>query len=93
MIKKTGPRVPDGKKIRFQTCMAKAIRRLRIERGYTQEDVAAHTGISSSMVDKIEDGTTAAPSYVVYLLAYLFDVTTDQIMVDPDDVGDEGAAA
>lgn len=93
MIKKTGPRIPDGKKIRFQMCMAKVIRRLRVERGYTQEDVAAHIGISSSMVDKIEEGVTAAPSFTVYMLAYLFDVTTDEIMVDPDEVGDEGAAA
>jgi transcriptional regulator with XRE-family HTH domain len=78
-------RHPDGTKIQFQTGVARAIRRTREAHGLTQLQVARAIGTSQSHINKIEDGTVATPAYTIYLLAILFDCTTDDLLCDPSD--------
>jgi transcriptional regulator with XRE-family HTH domain len=67
----------------FHWAMGEAIRRKRTELGIMQYKAAEAIGISASSLDNYEEGTTPAPSFVVWQLAHLFDCSTDELMVDP----------
>lgn len=75
-------RIPNAEKIRFHAALGRKIREHRDRVGLTQRKVAELLGLTASALDKYEDGTTAAPSYVVWRIAHILDCTTDDLMVD-----------
>jgi transcriptional regulator with XRE-family HTH domain len=76
-------RHPDAEKTAFHEALGSSIRRHREAAGLSQRQVGEAVGTTGSAIDKYEDGATPAPSFVVWKLAHLFNVTTDELMVDP----------
>ena len=56
-----------------------AIRRLRTERGMTQEELAAYAGVSFQAVSKWETGTTTPDIALLPRLAVFFGVRIDDL--------------
>ncbi len=56
------------------------IRRLRVERGLTQEKLAEFLGVSFQAVSKWERGETVPDLYMLPTLASFFAVTTDELL-------------
>lgn len=57
------------------------IRAARVERGYTQQALAEKLGVSKRTVVSWERGDVEIKPYVIYSLAYIFDMDADQIRV------------
>ncbi len=57
------------------------IRRLRTEKGLTQEKLAERLGISGKTVSKWETGGSAPDAAQIVQLAGLFGVTTDELLL------------
>jgi transcriptional regulator with XRE-family HTH domain len=65
---------------------AATLRRVRQDRGVTQTDLAAATGLTVSYLSKLESGAKANPSEtVVSRLAGQLDVAPFVLRFDPDD--------
>lgn len=62
------------------------IKRLRNKCGYTQEQLAAKFGVSRQAVAKWEAGANSPDLEKVVQLASLFGVTTDQLLVESEDL-------
>ena len=63
----------------MQLNLGNAIRRLRTERGMTQEELAAYTGVSFQAVSKWECGTTTPDIALLPKLAVFFGVRIDDL--------------
>ncbi len=68
--------------------LGNAIRRLRTERGMTQEELAAYAGVSFQAVSKWETGTTAPDISLLPKLAVFFGVRIDDLfgITDTDEL-------
>ena len=68
--------------------LGNAIRRLRTEAGMTQEELAAHVGVSFQAVSKWETGTTTPDISLLPKLAVLFGVRIDDLfgITDADEL-------
>ena len=58
------------------------IRLLRRERGYTQEEMAAHLGISYQAISKWERGDGYPDITMLPALARYFSVTVDELILE-----------
>ena len=56
------------------------IKKIRIEKGLKQIDVANHIKVDKSAYSKIEKGTRSVSVEELYNMAMLFNMTTDQII-------------
>ncbi len=72
----------------MQLNLGNAIRRLRTERGMTQEELAAYTGVSFQAVSKWECGTTTPDIALLPKLAVFFGVRIDDLfgITDTDEL-------
>ncbi|MEV2910955.1 helix-turn-helix transcriptional regulator [Paenibacillus larvae] len=57
------------------------IRAARVEKGFTQQALAEKLGVSKRTVVSWERGDVEIKPYVIYSLAYIFDIDADQIRV------------
>ncbi|ARF66564.1 transcriptional regulator [Paenibacillus larvae subsp. pulvifaciens] len=57
------------------------IRAARVEKGFTQQALAEKLGVSKRTVVSWERGDVEIKPYVIYSLAYVFDMDADQIRV------------
>lgn len=53
----------------------------RVENGYTQEALAERLGVTKRTYVAWENGETVVKPYVIFSLAYLYDMKDDQIRV------------
>lgn len=60
--------------------VAKNLKRLRHERGWTQEELAAHVGVSGQAVSKWERGESYPDITLLPGLAHCFHVTVDELL-------------
>ncbi len=60
--------------------IGKFIKELRLEKGYSQEDLAGKLYISRQSISKWENGQTAPSMSIMIRLAEIFDVTVTEIM-------------
>lgn len=58
----------------------KKIRKLRIERGWTQTDLAVHTGIGRPFLSNLENGRREPCLRLVEVLAMSFEMSMSQLM-------------
>ena len=64
----------------MELCIGQNIRRLRRERNLTQEEVAAHLGISFQSVSKWERGEGYPDITLLPALANYFRITIDELL-------------
>lgn len=57
------------------------IRAARVEKGFTQQALAEKLGVSKRTVVSWERGDVEIKPYVIYSLAYVFDMDANQIRV------------
>jgi transcriptional regulator with XRE-family HTH domain len=62
--------------------LAERIKRLRVEKGMTQLDVASKMGIDDSSYRKIESGRTNPTARTIYKLAIALDVSVVQLFLE-----------
>lgn len=71
---------------RFRNCIGPRVRRLRMDRGWTQDDLAAKLllaglhGFDRVAVAKIESRLRSAFDYETAVIARVFGVSTDDLM-------------
>lgn len=58
----------------------KRIRKLRLDRGWTQTDLAVHTGIGRPFLSNVENGKKEPCLRLVEVLALSFDMSIAQLM-------------
>lgn len=63
------------------------IRELRIERGYTQSDLAKIIGVNQTAIGKYERGELEPNINTLIMLAHIFDVSVDFLVENTDDFG------
>ncbi|MEN9998488.1 MAG: hypothetical protein RI922_1478 [Bacteroidota bacterium] len=68
----------------FITTLAQRIKKLRIEKGLTQFDVATKMGIEDSSYRKIESGRTNPTARTLYKLAEALDVSVGDLFSEED---------
>ena len=66
--------------MRYDIMKYENIRSLRIDRGYTQKQIAAYLGISQNTYSQYEVGTLNYPVDVVVKLADFYGVSTDYLL-------------
>ena len=66
--------------MRYEIMKYENIRNLRIDRGYTQKQVAAYLGISQNTYSQYEIGVLNYPVDAIVLLAKLYGVSTDYLL-------------
>ena len=62
--------------------LAATIRRFRLERGFTQEDLAEYTGLSSRYIGNIEQGSRRPSADSILLLCQALGVTPNDLLQD-----------
>ena len=72
--------VLSGDDMRYDIMKYENIRSLRIDRGYTQKQIAAYLGISQNTYSQYEVGTLNYPVDVVVKLADFYGVSTDYLL-------------
>lgn len=65
---------------KFMRVVGDNLRRIRTERGYTQEQLSEIAGISTSFYANIERGKKGMSVFVLHDLAHALDVSTDCLM-------------
>lgn len=58
-----------------------SIKAARVNNGYTQEALAEKLGVATRTYIKWENGEVELKPYVVYSLAYIFGMKSDQIRI------------
>ena len=71
--------MPKLKKTQEENPVGERIAKLRIERGYSQRDLAKETGISHRMIAYYEKQAQHPPTHVMPVLAKALGVTIDQL--------------
>lgn len=71
--------MPKLKKTQEENPVGEHIAKLRIERGYSQRDLAKETGISHRMIAYYEKQAQHPPTHVMPVLAKALGVTIDQL--------------
>ncbi len=56
------------------------LKKLRIEKGYTQIAVQMKTGIEQALISKFENGERVPPTETLLVLADFYDVSIDYIL-------------
>jgi len=69
-----------GDDMRYEMMKYENIRSLRIDRGYTQEQIARHLGISQNTYSQYEIGVLNYPVDAVVKLADFYGVSTDYLL-------------
>ena len=69
-----------GDDMRYEMMKYENIRSLRIDRGYTQEQIAKYLGISQNTYYQYEIGVLNYPLDAVVKLADFYDVSTDYLL-------------
>lgn len=72
--------VSPGDDMRYEIMKYENIRNLRIDRGYTQKQVAEHLGISQNTYSQYEVGILNYPVDAVVKLAMFYGVSTDYLL-------------
>jgi transcriptional regulator with XRE-family HTH domain len=68
--------------------IGEVIKKLRKDKGMTQEDLAQYVGVSTPAISKWESGTTYPDITILPILANLFEVTTDNLLNYKAELGD-----
>ena len=71
--------VSPGDNMRYEIMKYENIRNLRIDRGYTQKQIAEHLGISQNTYSQYEVGILNYPVDAVVKLAMFYGVSTDYL--------------
>jgi len=71
---------PDGKRIAFNAHVGDRIKATRMASGASLRVMAEALGISSGTLNRIEDGITPCPLYVLAQIAEALDVTLDELV-------------
>lgn len=58
-----------------------SIKAARIDNGYTQEELAVKLGVSKRTIVGWENGTAELKPYVLYSLAYIFEMSADNLRI------------
>ncbi len=69
-----------GDDMRYEIMKYENIRNLRIDRGYTQAQIAKHLGISQNTYSQYEIGVLNYPVDAVVKLADFYGVSTDYLL-------------
>ena len=69
-----------GDDMRYEVMKYENIRSIRIDRGYTQEQIARYLGISQNTYSQYEIGVLNYPVDAVTKLADFYDVSTDYLL-------------
>lgn len=72
--------VSPGDDMRYEIMKYENIRNLRIDRGYTQKQIAEHLGISQNTYSQYEVGILNYPVDAVVKLAMFYGVSTDYLL-------------
>ena len=72
--------VSMGDSMRYEVMKYENIRSIRIDRGYTQEQVAKYLGISQNTYSQYEIGVLNYPVDAVVKLADFYNVSTDYLL-------------
>ena len=72
--------VSPGDDMRYEIMKYENIRNLRIDRGYTQKQVAEHLGISQNTYSQYEVGILNYPVDAIVKLAMFYGVSTDYLL-------------
>jgi len=72
--------VSSGDDMRYEIMKYENIRSLRIDRGYTQKQIAEHLGISQNTYSQYEVGILNYPVDAVVKLAAFYNVSTDYLL-------------
>lgn len=66
--------------MRYEIMKYENIRSIRIDRGYTQKEIAAYLGISQNTYSQYEVGVLNYPVDAVVALADFYEVSTDYLL-------------
>lgn len=69
-----------GDDMRYEVMKYENIRSIRIDNGYTQEQIAKHLGISQNTYSQYEIGVLNYPVDAVVKLADFYNVSTDYLL-------------
>ena len=69
-----------GDGMRYEIMKYENIRNLRIDRGYTQKQIAEHLGISQNTYSQYEVGVLNYPVDAIIKLAAFYGVSTDYLL-------------
>ena len=72
--------VSSGDDMRYEMMKYENIRSIRIDRGYTQEQIAKQLGISQNTYSQYEIGVLNYPVDAVVKLADIYGVSTDYLL-------------
>ncbi len=72
--------VSAGDDMRYEVMKYETIRSLRIDRGYTQQQIADYLGISQNTYSQYEIGVLNYPVDAVVKLADFYEVSTDYLL-------------
>ena len=69
-----------GDNMRYEVMKYETIRSIRIDRGYTQEQIAKYLGISQNTYSQYEIGVLNYPVEAITKLADFYNVSTDYLL-------------
>jgi len=69
-----------GDNMRYEVMEYENIRNMRIDRGYTQKQIAQYLGISQNTYSQYEIGVLKYPVDVITKLADFYNVSTDYLL-------------
>lgn len=72
--------VSSGDDMRYEMMKYENIRSIRIDRGYTQEQIAKQLGISQNTYSQYEIGVLNYPVDAIVKLADIYGVSTDYLL-------------
>ena len=72
--------VAAGDDMRYEIMKYENIRNIRIDRGYTQKQIAQHLGISQNTYSQYEVGILNYPVDAIVKLADFYEVSTDYLL-------------
>lgn len=61
------------------------LKKLRVEKGWSQYELASHSGLSSKQISRLETGGSFPSSATLDILASTFGVPVSAFFIDPDD--------
>ncbi len=73
-------KAPDGKRIAFNAKVGVTLKAARMKSGASLRVLAGRVGVSSGTLDRIEEGITPCPLYVLAQIAEALDVTLDELV-------------
>jgi transcriptional regulator with XRE-family HTH domain len=72
--------VSSGDDMRYEIMKYENIRNIRIDRGYTQKQIAEYLGISQNTYSQYENGQRQIPIEMLIALAQYYKTSTDYIL-------------